>query len=298
MPCRCASCARAGFESLVSVPIRLQHRLLGEFDLFFRSPVTLSAEETALLDALASHLASALEGLRAAALEREAAVGEERALLARELHDSIAQSLAFMKIQVQLLRTAAQREQPDKVRTAFWTSWTLGCARASMMCASCWCISAPGPTPRHRAGAAGDPAEVRTPDGPAGTAGCAWRRTAAAGGRAGAGAACGAGSPVQRAQARRGLPCVAGGAQGPALALRGSRQRRRLQRQNQVRGESHVGLKIMRERAARIGGEVEITSAPGRHHRDADLAAASGGDRQTAEPRAPPDAMTTTVPTS
>ena len=30
------NCARAGFESLVSVPIRLQHRLLGEFDLFFR----------------------------------------------------------------------------------------------------------------------------------------------------------------------------------------------------------------------------------------------------------------------
>ena len=56
-----------------------------------------------LLDALASHLASALEGLRAAALEREAAVGQERALLASELHDSIAQSLAFLKIQVQLL---------------------------------------------------------------------------------------------------------------------------------------------------------------------------------------------------
>jgi two-component system nitrate/nitrite sensor histidine kinase NarX len=65
----------------------------------FAAPVTLSTEETALLDALASHLASALEGLRAEALEREAAVGEERALLARELHDSIAQSLAFLKIQ-------------------------------------------------------------------------------------------------------------------------------------------------------------------------------------------------------
>lgn len=108
-------CARAGYESLVSVPIRLQQRLLGEVDLFFRSPVTLSDEEVALLDALASHLASALEGLRAAALEREAAVSEERALLARELHDSIAQSLAFMKIQVQLLRTATQRGQGEKV---------------------------------------------------------------------------------------------------------------------------------------------------------------------------------------
>jgi two-component system, NarL family, nitrate/nitrite sensor histidine kinase NarX len=111
-------CARAGYESLVSVPIRLQQRLLGEFNLFFRSPVTLSPDETELLDALASHLASALEGLRSAALEREAAVSDERALLARNLHDSIAQSLAFLKIQVQLLRGAVQRNQPAQTQTA------------------------------------------------------------------------------------------------------------------------------------------------------------------------------------
>ncbi|TNF59909.1 MAG: HAMP domain-containing protein [Burkholderiales bacterium] len=108
-------CARAGYESLVSVPVRLQHRLLGEFNLFFRHKVVLNADETELLDALASHLASALEGLRAAALEREAAVGEERAMLARELHDSIAQSLSFLKIQVQLLRSAIQKQQPAQV---------------------------------------------------------------------------------------------------------------------------------------------------------------------------------------
>jgi two-component system, NarL family, nitrate/nitrite sensor histidine kinase NarX len=110
-------CARAGYQSLVSVPVRLQKRLIGEVDLFFRQTVSLNADEVELLDALASHLASALEGLRAAALEREAAVGEERSLLARELHDSIAQSLAFLKIQAQLLRTAVQRGQHDKVST-------------------------------------------------------------------------------------------------------------------------------------------------------------------------------------
>jgi two-component system, NarL family, nitrate/nitrite sensor histidine kinase NarX len=110
-------CARAGYQSLVSVPVRLQQRLIGEIDLFFRSDVHLNAEETELLDALASHLASALEGLRAAALEREAAVGEERALLARELHDSIAQSLAFLKIQAGLLRGAVQKQQPAQVQS-------------------------------------------------------------------------------------------------------------------------------------------------------------------------------------
>lgn len=116
MPVR--RCARVGYESVVSVPIRLQQRLLGEFNLFFRRSVLLSAEETELLDALASHLASALEGLRAAALAREAAVAEERALLARELHDSIAQSLVFLKIQLQLLRTATQKGQTEQMAKA------------------------------------------------------------------------------------------------------------------------------------------------------------------------------------
>ena len=112
------ACARAGFVNVVSVPVRLQQRLLGEIDLFFRNDVQLNPEEMDLLDALASHLAIGLESLRAAALEREAAVGEERALLARELHDSIAQSLSFLKIQVQLLRNASRKAQPEKVQDA------------------------------------------------------------------------------------------------------------------------------------------------------------------------------------
>lgn len=105
-------CLHAGFAAVVSVPVRLHERVLAEVDLFYREAPELGPEEHGLLDALASHLAGAIEALRAAAMEREAAVAEERGLLARELHDSIAQSLAFMKIQVQLLRQAAQRRDP------------------------------------------------------------------------------------------------------------------------------------------------------------------------------------------
>jgi two-component system, NarL family, nitrate/nitrite sensor histidine kinase NarX len=102
-------CIRAGFDSVVSVPVRLHERLLGEIDLFYRSAPVLTEDDRSLLDALAAHVAGAMEGLRAGALEREAAVADERSLLARELHDSIAQSLAFLKIQVQLLRDAVRR---------------------------------------------------------------------------------------------------------------------------------------------------------------------------------------------
>ncbi len=112
------ACVREGFTTLLSVPVSLQQRLLGEIDLFYRAEHTPDPAQHALLDALAEHLASAMEGLRSAALEREAAVARERTLLARELHDSIAQALAFMKIQLQLLRSALRAGDPQRVETA------------------------------------------------------------------------------------------------------------------------------------------------------------------------------------
>jgi two-component system nitrate/nitrite sensor histidine kinase NarX len=104
-----SACEREGFAHVVTVPVQLHGQTLGEFDLLYRGAVTLGSADTALLESLAAHLAGGMESLRAAALEREAAVAEERGLLARELHDSIAQSLAFLKIQAQLLRVSMQR---------------------------------------------------------------------------------------------------------------------------------------------------------------------------------------------
>lgn len=101
-------CAQAGFETLVTIPVRLHDRVMGEVDLFFHARITLLDSERSLLEALSQHLASGMENLRLNALEKEAAVSQERHLLARELHDSIAQSLAFLKIQVQLMRDAVK----------------------------------------------------------------------------------------------------------------------------------------------------------------------------------------------
>lgn len=103
-------CARAGFETIVNVPIQTHDRVVGEVSLFFRGHVSPSSAERSLLEALNSHLAGAMENLRLNALAREAAVSGERHHLSRELHDSIAQSLAFLKIQVQLMRDAMQSQ--------------------------------------------------------------------------------------------------------------------------------------------------------------------------------------------
>ena len=109
-------CAAAGFKTLVSVPIGLKGRLLGEVDLFFHAQQGFSEAERSLLEALTAHLAAAMENLRLNALEKEAAVSEERTFLAREMHDSIAQSLAFLKIQVQLMRDALGSGDAEQMR--------------------------------------------------------------------------------------------------------------------------------------------------------------------------------------
>ncbi len=108
-------CERAGFETVISVPVRLHERMVGELSLFYRRVAVLSDEDRALLETLASHLAGAIEGLRAGALQREAAVAEERGLLARELHDSIAQSLSFLKIQAALLRDELRHNDRTRI---------------------------------------------------------------------------------------------------------------------------------------------------------------------------------------
>ena len=47
-------CGQAGFATLVSIPILLHDRLMGEVDLFHHAQVSLSPAERSLLEALAA----------------------------------------------------------------------------------------------------------------------------------------------------------------------------------------------------------------------------------------------------
>ncbi len=110
-----ADCRKAGYRTVAIFPIRLKGELLGIFNLYFTTPQVISPEDRELLDTLGQHLAVAIENQRLASRDRELAVYEERSLIARELHDSIAQALAFLNIQVQLLEDSLRRDAPDEV---------------------------------------------------------------------------------------------------------------------------------------------------------------------------------------
>lgn len=108
-------CRRAGYRTVAIFPIRLKGELLGIFNLYFTKPYVISKEDRQLLEALGQHLGVAIENQRLVSRDRELAVYEERSLLARELHDSIAQSLAFLNIQVQMLEDSLQRDAGGEV---------------------------------------------------------------------------------------------------------------------------------------------------------------------------------------
>jgi two-component system nitrate/nitrite sensor histidine kinase NarX len=109
-------CREAGFKAVVAAPIAAQQHTIGIFNLFFDEPRELGIEERHLLETLGSHLGATIESLRLVSRDKELAVSEERNLLAQELHDSIAQSLAFLNLQVQMLRDAIRKEKRDDVR--------------------------------------------------------------------------------------------------------------------------------------------------------------------------------------
>lgn len=97
------NCQRAGYKTISAFTIQFKNQVLGIFNLYFNQRCEFDASERLMLESLGKHLGVAIENQRLVAREKEMAVSEERNLLAQELHDSIAQSLAFLNLQAQML---------------------------------------------------------------------------------------------------------------------------------------------------------------------------------------------------
>jgi two-component system, NarL family, nitrate/nitrite sensor histidine kinase NarX len=111
-------CHREGFVTVSVFHIYAHKQHLGFFNLHFRSPKLFDAREKALLETLGQLLGIAIESLRLGAREREMAISEERNLVAQGLHDSIAQGLNFMNLQVQMLDQSLREGKLDEVSAA------------------------------------------------------------------------------------------------------------------------------------------------------------------------------------
>ncbi len=109
-----SACAQLGvsghvggdFRRMLAVPLKHRERVLGVYNLFFRHAQGPGPEVLATLDSVGSVLGLALNNARLEEAQLRAAVTGERQAMAAEVHDSIAQTLAFVKLRMPLLHAA------------------------------------------------------------------------------------------------------------------------------------------------------------------------------------------------
>lgn len=91
---------QAESSNVVVVPIGEAGGLQGTLPIMLRSRDPLPADTARLIETVGHHVSNALINMRRTEEKHRLAVLEERSVIARELHDSIAQSLSYLRIQV------------------------------------------------------------------------------------------------------------------------------------------------------------------------------------------------------
>lgn len=102
-----ASCRR-----VLSVPLRHRTRVLGLYNLYFADGVEPPPNVMPLLRSLGDLLGLALDNARLEAESLRATVLHERQQMAAEIHDSVAQTLTFVKMRLPLLQDALTDHDP------------------------------------------------------------------------------------------------------------------------------------------------------------------------------------------
>ncbi|MDO8960111.1 MAG: histidine kinase, partial [Rhodocyclaceae bacterium] len=94
---------------MVAVPIGDGDRLRGILPILINPAHPLTHDKARILQTVGLHVSNALINMRRAEEKHRLAVLEERSVIARELHDSIAQSLSYLQIQVTRLEKSFER---------------------------------------------------------------------------------------------------------------------------------------------------------------------------------------------
>ncbi len=105
-------------HSLLAVPIIARGTLHGHLYLTEKIDATsFTADDEATLNRFATQAALAISNARLHHLAREVAISEERALLAREMHDSVAQVLGYVNTKAQAAQGFLAQGQADRANT-------------------------------------------------------------------------------------------------------------------------------------------------------------------------------------
>jgi len=100
--------------TMLTIPIRHHICSQGVINLFHTGAVSLSPEECRLMLEIGKQLGIALDRFHHEAEERQQLIQQERNMLANELHDSLAQTMASLRFQVRILDEMLQRTSEYK----------------------------------------------------------------------------------------------------------------------------------------------------------------------------------------
>ncbi len=96
---------KSGYQTAYVFHIRNGLKDIGFFVIYFRDLVKLPTQTYRLYENFGTHLGVSIDNVRLIDRDQQYAVIQERTLMAQGLHDSIAQSLSFLNLQVQLLES-------------------------------------------------------------------------------------------------------------------------------------------------------------------------------------------------
>jgi two-component system nitrate/nitrite sensor histidine kinase NarX len=114
-----SACRDERFGSMISLPLRAREKSLGILTLYSRRTHAFSLTDRPLLITISHHIGVAVENSQLSSKTKELALLEERWLIAQELHDSIAQSLAYLNMKTKLLEDRLQSELKAPVLEEF-----------------------------------------------------------------------------------------------------------------------------------------------------------------------------------
>ncbi len=105
---------KTGCQAMVVVPLSNGGRLLGTYNLFLPEAFELPEEVALLFRSIGEHLGMALENARLKRENLRIVLTSERQMMAAEIHDSLAQTLAYMKMRMAMLNDALAEQSLDR----------------------------------------------------------------------------------------------------------------------------------------------------------------------------------------
>jgi len=101
-------------SSMVVVPLEHNGRLLGAYNLYMTEERPIPEDVSLLFRTISEQLAMAVENTRLMRENLRMTLMSERQMMANEVHDSLAQTMAYMKMRIELLREALLQYESGK----------------------------------------------------------------------------------------------------------------------------------------------------------------------------------------